>query len=60
MMLCYNTGLGQDEKRQTADSFVVNKLSLSAQKWSNPLVNFKAVDWSVVRLQAIKIVMRHN
>ena len=43
-MLCYNNGLGPEEKRRTADSFV---LIPSAQKQSNRLVNFTAVDRSL-------------
>ena len=36
--------LRPDEKRRTADSFVVKKNPPSAQKWSNRLVNCTAVD----------------
>ena len=58
MTLRYNKGLGPDEKRRTADSFVViNKPSVSPETdRSNRLVNFTAVDWSVGEMQAIKIV----
>ena len=30
-MLCYNNGLGRDDKRRTVDSFVVNKPSFSLE-----------------------------
>ena len=42
--LCYINTLGPDQKRRTADSFAVNKPSVSPKKWSSRLVNFTAVD----------------
>ena len=61
--LRYNKGLGPDEKRRTADSFIVNKPSVSPEKES-PIGQFyscwQITDWSVVEIQAIKIVTRHN
>ena len=51
-------GLGPDEKRRTADSFVANKLSVSPET-ERPIGQFyscwQIIDWSVVEMQAIKI-----
>ena len=48
--VCYINRFGPDQKRRTADSFVVNKPSVSPKKRSNRLVNFKAVDRSLTSL----------
>ena len=51
------------EKRRTADSFLVNKPSVSPET-EYPIGQShncrQIIDWSVARLQAIKIVMRHK
>ena len=61
--LCYNKEWGPDEKRRTADSIVVNKLSVSPEM-ELPIGQFyscwQIIDWSVVEMQGIKIVTRHN